>query len=76
MSRGKTVAKWIVGGLSIAVISLQAVARLKSGNIFYVNYYNRPLNSFGVLIFVASVLIAGMVLLWRYLKSKIKQKDQ
>jgi hypothetical protein len=72
MSRGKTVAKWIVGGLIVAVISLQAVARLLSGNIFYVNYYNQPLNSLGALIAVASVLIAGMVLLWRYLKNKIK----
>jgi hypothetical protein len=72
MSRGKTVAKWIVSGLIVAVISLQAVARLLSGNIFYVNYYNQPLNSFGALVAVASVLIAGMVLLWRYLKNKIK----
>jgi hypothetical protein len=76
MSRGKTVAKWIVGGLAVAIIALQAVARLSSGNIFYVNYYNQPLNSFGVLIAVASVLIAGMILLWRYLKSKIKQEDK
>ena len=76
MSRGKTVAKWIVGGLAIAIIVLQAVAGLLSGNIFYVNYYKQPLNSLGALITVASVLIAGMVLLWRYLKSKIKQKDK
>ena len=76
MSRGKTVAKWIVGGLFVAIIVLQAVAGLLSGNIFYVNYYNQPLNSFGVLIAVASVLIAGMILLWRYLKSKIKQIDK
>ena len=72
MSRGKTVAKWMVGGLIVAVIFLQAVARLKSGNIFYVNYYNQPLNSFGALIVVASALIAGMVLLWRHLKSRVK----
>ena len=72
MSRGKTVAKWIVGGLIIAAIFLQAVVGLLSGNIFYVNYYNQPLNSFGVFIVVASVLIAGMVLLWRGLKGKIK----
>jgi len=70
MSRGKTVAKWIVGGLAVAIIALQAVARLLSGNIFYVNYYNQLLNSFGVLIAVASVLIAGIVLLCRSLKSK------
>jgi hypothetical protein len=76
MSRGKTVAKWMVGGLIVAVIFLQAVARLKSGNIFYVSYYNQPLNSFGSLIVVASVLIGGIILLWRYLKSKIKQKDK
>jgi hypothetical protein len=76
MSRGKTVAKWMVGGLIVAVIFLQAVARLKSGNIFYVNYYNQPLNSFGPLIVVASVLIGGIILLWRYLKSKIKLKDK
>jgi len=72
MCRGKTIAKWIVGGLIIAVIFLQAVTGLLSGNIFYVNYYKLPLNSLGALITVASVLIAGMVLLWRYLKSKIK----
>jgi hypothetical protein len=72
MSRGKTVAKWIVGGLIVAIIALQGVARLLSGNIFYVNYYNQPLNSFGAFIVVASVLMAGMVLLWRYLKSKVK----
>jgi len=72
MSRGITVAKWIVGGLILAIIFLQALAGLLSGNIFYVNYYKQPLNSFGALIVVASVLIAGMVMLWRYLKSKIK----
>jgi hypothetical protein len=72
MSRGKTVAKWTVGGIILAVIFLQAVAGLFSGNIFYVNYYKQPLNSFGVLVAVASVPIAGMILLWRYLKSKIK----
>jgi hypothetical protein len=72
MSRGKTVAKWIVIGLIVAIISLQAGARLISGNIFYVNYKNQPLNSFGALIVVASVLIAGMVLLWRYLNSKVR----
>jgi len=72
MSRGKTVAKWMVGGLIIAVIFLQAVAGLLSGNIFYVNYYHLPLNSFGAFIAVASVLLAGIVLLWWYLKSKIK----
>ena len=71
MSSGKTVAKWIVGGLIVAIIALQAVARLLSGNIFYVNYYNQPLNSFGAFIVVASVLMAGMVLLWRYLKKKV-----
>jgi len=68
MSRGKTIVKWIVGGLIVAIIALQGVARLLSGNIFYVNYYNQPLNSFGAFIVVASVLMAGMVLLWRYLK--------
>jgi hypothetical protein len=72
MSRGKTVAKWIVVGLIVAMITLQAVTRLLSGNIFYVNYKDQPLNSFGTLIVVASVLIAGMVLLWRYLKSKVR----
>ena len=72
MSRGKTVAKWIVGGLIVAMIALQAITRMLSGNIFYVNYKNQPLNSFGALIVVASVLIAGMVLLWRYLKTKVK----
>jgi hypothetical protein len=70
MSRGKTVAKWIVGGLIVAIIALQAVAGLLSGNIFYANYYKQPLNSFGALIAVASVLIAGIVLLCRSLKSK------
>jgi len=72
MSRGKTVAKWIVGGLIVAMIALQAITKMLSGNIFYVNYKNQPLNSFGALIVVASVLIAGMVLLWRYLKTKVK----
>jgi hypothetical protein len=72
MSKGKTVAKWIVGGLVVAIVTLRAVTGLLSGNIFYTNYYDQPLNSFGVLIAVASVLIAGMVLLWRYLKSKVK----
>ena len=76
MSRVKTVAKWIVGGLIVAIIALQAVARLLSGNIFYVNYYNQPLNSFVALIVLASVLIAGTILSWRHLKSKIKQKDK
>jgi ABC-type nickel/cobalt efflux system permease component RcnA len=76
MSRGKTVAKWMVGGLIVAVIFLQAVGRLLSGNIFYVNYYNQPLNTFGALIAVALVLLAGIVLLWRCLKSQIKQKDK
>src|SRR5215813_7037053 len=71
-SKRKTVVKWIVVGLSIAVIALRAVAGLLSGNIFYVNYKNQPLNSFGALIVVASVLIAGMVLLWRRLKSRVK----
>ena len=69
---GKTVVKWVVFGLIIAMITLQAVSKFFSGNIFYHNYKNQPLNSFGVLIIVASVLIAGMVLLWRYLKSKVK----
>jgi hypothetical protein len=68
MSRGKTIAKWTVGGLIVAIIALQGISRLLSGNIFYVNYYNQPLNSFGAFIVVASVLMAGMVLLWRYLK--------
>jgi len=72
MSRGKTVAKWIVGGLIVAMIALQAITRMLSGNIFYVNYKNQPLNSIGALIVVSSVLIAGMVLLWRYLKTKVK----
>jgi len=72
MSRGKTVAKWIVGGLIVAMIALQAITRMLFGNIFYVNYKNQPLNSFGALIVVASVLIAGVVLLWRYLKTKVK----
>ncbi len=72
MSGGKTVAKWVVVGLIVAMISLQAVTKMLSGNIFYVNYKNQPLNSFGALIVVASVLIAGMVLLWRYLKSKVR----
>ena len=72
MSRGKTVAKWIVGGLFVAIMVLQAVAGLLSGNIFYVNYYKQPLNSLGALIAVALILIAGIVLLWRYLKSKVK----
>jgi ABC-type nickel/cobalt efflux system permease component RcnA len=73
MSRGKKVAKWIVVSLIVAIIALQAVAGLLSGNIFYVNYKNQPLNSFGALIIVATVLIAGMVLLWRYLKNKVNQ---
>jgi hypothetical protein len=72
MSRIKTLTKWIVVGLIAAVIALQAIARLSSGNIFYVNYKNQPLNSFGAFIVVASALIAGTVLLWRYLKSKVK----
>ena len=72
MSRVKTVAKWIVGGLIVAIIALQAVVGLLSGNIFYVNYYKQAFNSFGALITVAAVLIAGIVLFWRYFKSKIK----
>jgi hypothetical protein len=71
MSRGKTVVKWLVIGLMVAMIFLQAVARLLSGNIFYVNYKNQPLNSFGVLILVAIILMAGMVLLWQRLKSRV-----
>jgi hypothetical protein len=72
MSRLKTIVKWVVIGLIVPVVSLQAVSRLLSGNIFYVNHYNQPLNSFGAFIVVASVLIAGMVLLWRRLKSRVK----
>ena len=72
MSRGKTVAKWIVVGLIVGMIALQAVTGLLSGKLFYVNYYHQPLNPFGGLIVVASVLLAGMVLLCRYLKSKAK----
>lgn len=72
MSRAKTVVKWLVVGLIIAIITLQAVSKFFSGNIFYLNYKNQPLNSFGALIVVASVLLAGMVLLWRYLKSRVK----
>ena len=72
MSRGKTVVKRVVIGLIVGAIFLQAVASLLSGNIFYVNYKNQPLNSFGVLILVAIVLMAGMVLLWRRLKSWVK----
>ena len=72
MSRAKTVVKWVVIGLGVAIVFLQAVARLLSGNIFYVNYKNQPLNSFGALIVVAIVLMAGIVLLWRRLKSMVK----
>jgi Ca2+/H+ antiporter len=72
MSRAKTVVKCVVIGLLVATIFLQAVARLLSGNIFYVNYKNQPLNSFGALIVVAIVLMAGMILLWRRLKSRVK----
>ena len=72
MSRAKTIVKWVVIGLIVAIISLQAVSRLLSGNIFYVNYKNQPLNSFGALTVVAAVLIAGMALLWRSLKSRVK----
>jgi hypothetical protein len=72
MSRGKTVVKWVVIGLTVAIITLQAVSKFFSGNIFYLNYKNQPLNSFGVLTIVASVLIAGIVLLWRCLKSRVK----
>lgn len=72
MSRGKTVVKWVAIGLIVAMIFLQAVAKLLSGNIFYANYKNQPLNSFGVLILVTIVLMAGMVLLWRRIKSSIK----
>jgi len=72
MSRGKTVVKWVVIGLTVAIITLQAVSKFFSGNIFYLNYKNQPLNSFGVLTIVASVLIAGIVLLWRCLKSGVK----
>ena len=69
MSRGKTILKCVVIGLLVATIFLQAVARLLSGNIFYVNYKNQPLNSFGALIVVAIVLMAGIVLLWRRLRA-------
>jgi hypothetical protein len=69
MSRGKTVVKGVAIGLIVAIIFLQAVARLLSGNIFYVNYKNQPLNSIGVLILVAIVLMAGTVLLWRRIKN-------
>jgi hypothetical protein len=72
MSRGKTVVKYAIIGLIVGAIFLQAVASLLSGNIFYVNYKNQPLNSFGVLILVAIVLMAGMVLFWRRLKSWVK----
>ena len=72
MSRGKTVVKWVAIGLIVAMIFLQAVTRLLSGNIFYLNYKNQPLNSFGVLILVAIVLMAGMVLLWRRIKSRVE----
>jgi uncharacterized membrane protein YedE/YeeE len=72
MSRGKTVVKWVVIGLIVAIITLQAVSRFFSGNIYYLNYKNQPINSFGVLTIVASVLIAGIVLLWRCLKSRVK----
>jgi Na+/phosphate symporter len=72
MSIGKTVVKWLVVGLIIAIITLQSVSKFFSGNIFYLNYKNQPLNSFGALIVVASALIAGMVLLWRHLKSRVK----
>jgi hypothetical protein len=50
MSKRKKVGKWIIYGLFVALIALQAVAGLLSGNIFYVNYKNQPLNSFGALI--------------------------
>jgi len=69
-NRRKTIVKWIGGGLIVAMIALQAVTRLLSGNLFYGNYYNQPLNPFLQLIIVASVLIAGIVLLWRYLRSR------
>jgi uncharacterized membrane protein YedE/YeeE len=72
MSRGKTVVKCVVIGLIVGAIFLQAVARLPSRNIFYVNYKNQPLNSFGALIVVAIVLIAGMVLLLRRIKRRVK----
>ena len=72
MSKGKTVVKGVAIGLIVAIIFLQAVAGLLSGNIFYVNYKNQPLNSFGALFVVAIVLMAGMVLLWRRLKSRVK----
>jgi hypothetical protein len=72
MSRGNTVVKCVVIGLIVGAIFLQAVARLLSGNFFYVNYKNQPLNSFGALIVVAIVLMAGKVLLWRRLKSREK----
>jgi hypothetical protein len=72
MSRGKTVVKCLVIGLIVGAIFLQAVARLQSGNIFYVNYKNQPLNSFGALTVVASVLIAGIALLRRWLTSRVR----
>ena len=72
MSIRKTVVKWLVVGLIIAIITLQSVSKFFSGNIFYLNYKNQPLNSFGALIVVASALIAGMVLSWRHLKSRVK----
>ena len=72
MSKREKVGKWIIYGLFVALIALQAVAGLLSGNIFYVNYKNQPLNSFGALIVVAAFPIAGMVLLWRRLKGRGK----
>jgi hypothetical protein len=72
MSRGKTVVKCVAIGLIVTTIFLQAVARLLSGNIFYLNYKNQPLNSFGAFIIVAIVLMPGMVLLWRRFMSRVK----
>ena len=72
MSKRKKGGMWKIYGLIVALIALQAVAGLLSGNIFYVNYKNQPLNSFGALIIVAIVLMAGMVLLWRRLKSMVE----
>src|SRR5262245_679984 len=72
MSKRKKDRMWIMYGLLVALIALQAVSGLISGNIFYVNYKNQPLNSFGALIVVAAFLIAGMVLLWRRLKGRGK----
>jgi hypothetical protein len=70
MPRGKKVAEWIAVSLVVAIIALQAASKLISGNIFYTNYKNLPLNVFGALIVVAAVLIAGMVYFWRNLNSE------